>query len=155
MEDKWIENQHGARHLAKKPWEQAKLDKEVADHAALVQNRLNGTPLPKNPRVPLYTRHAQPPSSPMVPHAPSQNTCVGEYLSRGGLTLDILSEQRNLAERCGKFSMEVFTNDNADARLLHDAGFSLVGSLSRPENHEMVMYKRFRLVIQRSGDGVA
>jgi hypothetical protein len=76
---------------------------------------------------------------------------MGEFVSRGGLTLEILREQRNLAERCGNLNLLVLTNDDADAVLLCDCGATLVGVSGVNENGKSTQYKKFRISI-RAGE---
>jgi hypothetical protein len=157
MEDKsqWQERPDGSRHKTPAPWEIAKQEKGVSDHNRLIlemqglQKPLRGKPQDRGTFYPPVS--AKRPTSELIPHTPAINTAVGEYISRGGLTLDIISEQHRLAEHCGKFNLEVLTTDDADSQLLRECGFQLAGTMNRNENNTSVLYRRFRLRI-RNGE---
>jgi len=73
------------------------------------------------------------------------NTCVGEYTSRGDLSLESLSDLRNRSDFANCFNLDILTRSDEDSQLLMGAGFRMVGSAQKSEQGEMVLYRRWRL----------
>lgn len=146
----------GSLHKIPSVYEQQKQQAEIDSHKRLVQQQLgNVAPIYGNQRVPLYPAPVaqRPASSPMVPH-PQFNTNSSTYEFYGDcLNLDVLTEHTRLALQRGAFNMECLVSHPEDTQILHDCGFVLSGIVGKNIGGQSVQLQRWRLLLQRSGDG--
>jgi hypothetical protein len=151
----WIAGKDGVRRKELSPWEQAKQEREIREHAALVASMLpGGAPLRNAVRTPLYPPvAARQSSSPMIPNPEADNSATRIFVADTPLTVEVIGREVSKAIHAGNFSLEILTS-NRDQALLLANGFTLAGTVQRNVENHSVTFLRFRTRVQSSGDGV-
>jgi len=88
-----------------KPWQVAQQEREQKEHEDLIAERMGTGPRTKNVRIPLYPASAPVSRRTQTEIQPDINTTVGEYTSRGDLSLESLSDLRNRSDFANCFNL--------------------------------------------------
>jgi hypothetical protein len=145
----WIEKPDGSKHAPPSPWEIVRQEKQQAEDIRLRDEALGlRAPLKGKQRTALYSP-PEPIVRPRTAHAPAINTATWEFLAVEPLTLEVLAEQRVLAENSAALNMEVFCQGaSADQQTLLSCGFRMSGVCNKNEHQVSIVYQRWRLCIR-------